>query len=97
LLHLPLLFLPLVLLLWEARTETQDTEARKQQFILQAQTQGTCVQRLSPENKGVSPYISLQTGCRGKNKNKKAPRFNPYMVICNSVVYFTLVLSPFYP
>jgi hypothetical protein len=35
LLHLPLLFLPLVLLLWEARTETQDTEARKQRLLCQ--------------------------------------------------------------
>jgi hypothetical protein len=39
--------------------QTQDSEARKQHFILLAQTQWTRVQRLSPENKGVSPYIPL--------------------------------------
>jgi hypothetical protein len=72
-------------LLWEIRTETWDTETRKQRFIVLAQTY---VQRLSPENKGVSPYIPLQAG----NKGKK-PRLNPYMVTCNSVDYFTLVLS----
>jgi hypothetical protein len=35
-----------------------------------AQTQRTCVQRLSPENKGVSLYVHLQAGYRG-NKTKQ--------------------------
>jgi hypothetical protein len=52
--------------------EIRDSEAisRKQHFIMPAQTQRTRVQRLSPENKGVSPYIPLQAGYRG-NKIKK--------------------------
>jgi hypothetical protein len=50
--------------------EIQDSEAnsRKQCFIVPAQTQRTHVQRLSPENKGVSPYISLQAGYRSKKQ-----------------------------
>jgi hypothetical protein len=43
------------LMLWETQTETWDSEARKQHFIVLAQIQRTLVQRLSPENKGVSP------------------------------------------
>uniref|UniRef100_A0A8C0XIX4 RAVE complex protein Rav1 C-terminal domain-containing protein n=1 Tax=Castor canadensis TaxID=51338 RepID=A0A8C0XIX4_CASCN len=39
--------------------------SRKQCFIVLAQTQWTHVQRLSPENKGVSPYVPLQAGYRG--------------------------------
>jgi hypothetical protein len=50
--------------------ETRDSEAnsRKQHFIVPAQTQQTHVQRLSPENKGISPYIPLQAGYRSKIK-----------------------------
>jgi hypothetical protein len=53
--------------------EIGDPEAisRKQHFIVPALTQQTPVQRLSPKNKGVSPYIPLQAGYRGiKLKNK---------------------------
>jgi hypothetical protein len=39
---------------------------RKQCFIVPAQTQWTRVQRLRPENKGVSPYISLPAGYRSR-------------------------------
>jgi hypothetical protein len=70
-----------LVLLQETQTETWDSKARKQSFIVQAQTQQTHVQRLSPENKWVSPYIPLQAGDRS---NKKQARFNPYMVTCNS-------------
>jgi hypothetical protein len=79
-------------MLQETRTETWDSEARKQCFIVPAQTQWTHVQRLSPENKGVSPYVPLQVGYRG-NKIEIKKRFNPYLVICKSIGYFTLVLS----
>jgi hypothetical protein len=50
--------------------EIRDTEAisRKEHFIVPAQTQWTHVQRLSPKNKGVSPYIPLQTGYRRKKQ-----------------------------
>jgi hypothetical protein len=88
------------MLLWETETETWGSEARKQCFIVPAQTQQTHVQRLSLENKGVSPYVSLQAGYRGKTTTTtttKTPRFNPYMVICNSIGYFTLVLSALLP
>jgi hypothetical protein len=43
-----------------------------------AQTQGIHVQRLSPENKEVSPYIPLQAGYR----SKKA-KLNPHMAACD--------------
>jgi hypothetical protein len=51
-------------------TEIQAFEAnsRKQRFIVQAQTQRTHVQRLSPENKGVSLYLPLQAGYRSKKQ-----------------------------
>jgi hypothetical protein len=42
--------------------------SRKQLFTVPAQTQQTRVQRLSSENKGVSSYIPLQTGCRNKKQ-----------------------------
>jgi hypothetical protein len=41
----------------------------KQHFIVPAQTQQTHVQRLSPENKEVSPYISLQACYRSKQQS----------------------------
>jgi hypothetical protein len=47
-----------------------DSEARKQHFIVLAQSQQSHGKRLSPKNKGVSPYVSLQAGYRG-NKIKK--------------------------
>jgi hypothetical protein len=77
-------------MLQESQTERRGTEDDQQEamFFVPAQTQWTCIQRLSPKNKGISPYIPLQAGNRG-NKT----RFNPYMVTCNSVGYFTLVLS----
>jgi hypothetical protein len=48
------------------RYETLRQFSRKQHFILLAQIQQTRVQRLSPKNKGVSPYIPLQAGYRSK-------------------------------
>jgi hypothetical protein len=50
--------------------EIRDTEAisRKQCFIVPTQTQRTGGQRLSPENKGVSPYTPLQAGYRSKKQ-----------------------------
>jgi hypothetical protein len=58
-------------MLWDTWTETRDSEARKQCFIVTAQTQQTHVQKLSPENKGDTLYIPLQAGYRGKEKKKK--------------------------
>jgi hypothetical protein len=50
--------------------EKRDSEAvsRKQGYIVPTQTQRTRVQRLSPKNKGVSPYIPLQAGYRSKKQ-----------------------------
>jgi hypothetical protein len=44
--------------------------SRKQGFIVPSQTQRTHVQRLSLENKGVSPYIPLQAGYRCKKQGQ---------------------------
>jgi hypothetical protein len=51
-------------------TKIWDSEANsmKQRFIVPAQTQQTHVQRLRPENKGVSPYTPLQAGYRSKKQ-----------------------------
>jgi hypothetical protein len=57
--------------LWETRTETRDSEARKPCFIVPAQTQWTSAQRLSPENKGLSPYVPLQARYRGNKIEKQ--------------------------
>jgi hypothetical protein len=43
--------------------------SRKQHFIVPAQTEWSCVQRLSPENKEVSPCIPLQAGYRSKKQS----------------------------
>jgi hypothetical protein len=43
--------------------------SRKQRFIVPAQIQQTHVQRLSPKNKKVTPYIPLQAGYRSKKQN----------------------------
>jgi hypothetical protein len=51
------------------RYETLRQFSRKQRFVVPAQTQGTQVQRLSPENKEFSPYIPLQAGYRSKKQN----------------------------
>jgi hypothetical protein len=56
--------------------------SRKQCFIVPAQTQWTCVQRLSPESKGALPYIPLQAGYKSKKQGL-------YMAACNSIGYFT--------
>jgi hypothetical protein len=50
------------------RYGTLETISRKQHFIVPAQTQWTYVQRLSPENKGVSPYVPLQAGYGSKKQ-----------------------------
>jgi hypothetical protein len=39
--------------------------SRRQHFIVPVQTQQNRAQRLSPKNKGVSPYIPLQASNRG--------------------------------
>jgi hypothetical protein len=39
--------------------------SRKQHFIVPAQMQWICIQRLSPKKKVVSLYVSLQAGYRG--------------------------------
>jgi hypothetical protein len=81
-------------MLQESQAEIWDTEAvsRKQHFILLAQTQRTCVQRLSPKNKEVSPYIPLQAGYRSKTQG-----LIHIWLLCNSIGYFTLMLHDHLP
>jgi hypothetical protein len=55
--------------------------SRKKHFIVSAQTQQTRVQRLSPENKEVSPCVPLQANAR----------FNPYIWL-----YVTLLAILFF-
>jgi hypothetical protein len=50
----------IVLWVLKQRDRTLRQISRTQHFIVLTQTQQTHVQRLSSENKGVSPYISLQ-------------------------------------
>jgi hypothetical protein len=54
---------------YELRFRTLRQISRKQPFIVPAQTQRSHVQRLSPENKGVSPYIPLQIDYRSKKQS----------------------------
>jgi hypothetical protein len=56
----------LVLLLWEFAS--WDMALFRQFILLCQQTWQTHVQRLSLENKGVSPYIPLQAGYRSKEQ-----------------------------
>jgi hypothetical protein len=60
-----------MLVLWESQTgiRTLRKVSRKQHFIVLAQTQQTHVQRLSPKNKKVSPYMPLQAGYRSKKQS----------------------------
>jgi hypothetical protein len=53
----------------ELRYGTLRQFSRKQSFMVPAQTQRTCVQRLSPKNKEVSLYTSLQTGYTSKKQS----------------------------
>jgi hypothetical protein len=46
----------------------RDTGRGKEATLVLAQTQRTRVQRLSSENKGVSPYRPLQAGYRSKRQ-----------------------------
>jgi hypothetical protein len=60
----------IVEVMWDSPAESWGTKAGQQEATLYcAQTQWTQVQRLSPENKGVSPYIPLQAGYRSKKQN----------------------------
>jgi hypothetical protein len=53
-------------------------------FIVPVQTQQTRVQRLSPENKGVSPYIPLQAGYR----NKKQSSTHTWLHVTSLIISF---------
>jgi hypothetical protein len=57
-------------MLQESHTETQDTKAFQQAVFISllAVAQWIHIQRLSPEDKGVSPYIPLQAGYRSKSQ-----------------------------
>jgi hypothetical protein len=63
--------------------------SRSNMYRVAAGTQSIHIQKLRPENKGVSPYIPLQAHYRSKKT-----RFNPYMIACNSIGYFPRVMWP---
>jgi hypothetical protein len=56
-------------MLWESQTETLHIEAFQEAVFISllAAAQQIHIQRLSLENKGVSPYIPLQADYRSKN------------------------------
>jgi hypothetical protein len=58
-------------MLWESQIETQDTkvfwEARFTSMLVVAQQ--IHIQKLSPENKEVSPYVPLQASYRSKKQS----------------------------
>jgi hypothetical protein len=64
-----IIFLQIIAGVCYLRYGTLEAISRKQHFFVPAQTQRTHVQRLSPENKGVSPYIPLQAGYRSKKQD----------------------------
>jgi hypothetical protein len=51
-------------------SKTQDTKAFQEAIFISmpAAAQPILIQMLSPETKGVSPYIPLQAGCRNKKQ-----------------------------
>jgi hypothetical protein len=57
-------------MLRESQTETRDTKAFQEAVFISAPAaaQWIHIQRLSPKNKGVSPYIPLQAGYRSKKQ-----------------------------
>jgi hypothetical protein len=80
--------------------------SRKQHFIVPTQTQWTCIQRLSPKNKEVSPYIPLQAGYRSKEQSSThiwlhvtslAIPFLQYYVIFFMFQFFKFYLSALPP
>jgi hypothetical protein len=56
--------------LWESRTQTRDTKAFQEAVFISvlAAAQQIHIQRLSPENKGVSPYIPLHADYGSKKQ-----------------------------
>jgi hypothetical protein len=75
--------------LQESQVELRNTEAisRKQCFIVQAQTHPKVEPR---EQRGLTLYTLARL-------QKQKARSNPYMVIFNSIGYFTLMLGNFSP
>jgi hypothetical protein len=57
-------------MLWASQTETQNTEVFQGTIFISMLTaaQEIHIQRLSPKNKGGSPYIPLQAGYRNKKQ-----------------------------
>jgi hypothetical protein len=77
--------LSLVSLLWKSQTETRDTKAFQEVIFtgVPAAAQQIHIQRLSPENRGLTLYTLAS------RLQKQKARFNPFMVPCNSIGYFT--------
>jgi hypothetical protein len=64
---------------YELRYGTLRQISRKQHFIVLAQTQQSCVQRLSPKKKGVSLASRLQ---------RQKAKLNPLVAACDFTGYF---------
>jgi hypothetical protein len=78
-------------MLWKTWTETQDSEARSNALLCQHRLSGLMSKGWTPRTKGSH----LMYPCKQVTEATiflKTPRFNPYLVICNSICYFTLVL-----
>jgi hypothetical protein len=69
-------------MLWESQTETLHIEAFQEAVFISllAAAQQIHIQRLSLENKGVSPLYTLASRLQ-----KQKARFNTYMVAQNSM------------
>jgi hypothetical protein len=57
-------------LLWDFQAGKWDTKAFKEEIFISmpATAKQIHIQRLSPENKGVSAYIRLQASCKSKKE-----------------------------
>jgi hypothetical protein len=77
-------------MLWDSQYRTLRQFKRKQHFIVAVQTLQTHVQRLSPENKGVSPYISLQAGHRSKKQGLKCGYMQSYRLFYLTAMWLSL-------
>jgi hypothetical protein len=58
-------------MLWDIQAGKWDTKAFQEPIFISlwAAAQQIHIQRLSPKNKGVSPYIPLKAGYRSKKKS----------------------------
>jgi hypothetical protein len=81
-------------ILWETQTETRDTEANQQEamfYCASTDSADSCPKVELQEQRGLTLYTLA------RRLQKQKARFIPYMVTCNSIEYFILVLCDFLP